>query len=252
MDGIAALIHNVLLVRDKCDEYVRRDFQGLRLVRELGANAPNWTKRDRRRLAFLAGELDGFQPPGRMEKYHDWLYPAYGESKLNAWYTAALATAVASDQVTLLNPGLSAVKQLAEQLVEEARGAASDGRDRDCLEDTRQRLDAEILDLERARRAVAMASKIPPADPPAADDPPAAQDNALELQDRALALLVRHPEWSDSKIAKTVGVSRTTLYKPSWLAYQRARETLRAGKQAMPRGSKDAETRSVEAWETDE
>jgi hypothetical protein len=88
----------------------------------------------------------------------------------------------------------------------------------------------------------------------AAADPPAAPgaDYPLGPLEKALALLVKHPDWSDAKIAETVGVRRTTLYKPTWRKYQAAREALQAGRDDMPRGVKDGETGSVEAWDDDE
>ena len=65
----------------------------------------------------------------------------------------------------------------------------------------------------------------------------------------ALALLVQHPNWPDTKIAKTVGVNRTTLY--DWRNFKKAKEVLKQGKKEFPKGSKNGETRNVEAWETD-
>jgi len=65
----------------------------------------------------------------------------------------------------------------------------------------------------------------------------------------ALAMLVKHPEWSDTKIAKAVGVYRTTLY--DWPNFKKAKEVLKEGKKELPRGSKNGDTGDVEAWEAD-
>jgi hypothetical protein len=185
MDGIAALVHNAHLVVEKCEKYVRRDYQGLCLVRERGRNAPNWTKRDRQRLAFFSGSLsaigrgilppflqgrqpltfandyiDGFPPPGRMAKYHDWLYPRIGEPKIEEWGTVALATAVLSNQIALLEPKIYAVKECVKRLIDEAYEASCDGRNWDSSEsDLHEQFHEEIFRLERARQAVAIASQ---------------------------------------------------------------------------------------------
>ena len=161
MDGIAALVHNALLVVEKCEEYAGRDYQGLCLVRERGRSAPNWTKRDRRRLEFFNGRLgDGFVPPGRMSKLYDWLYPSLGEPRIEEWSTKALATAVASNQTALLEPKIQAVKEFAKRLIDEAYEASSDGRDWDSWRSgMREQFNAELFRLERARQAVAIASQ---------------------------------------------------------------------------------------------
>nr|MBC8273541.1 helix-turn-helix domain-containing protein [Chloroflexota bacterium] len=62
----------------------------------------------------------------------------------------------------------------------------------------------------------------------------------------ALAMLVEHPGWSDTRIAKAVGVNRTTLY--DWPNFKKAKEALKQGKKKFPRGSKNAETGDIEAW----
>lgn len=46
---------------------------------------------------------------------------------------------------------------------------------------------------------------------------------------RALALLIEHPDWSDTKIAQAVPCSRTTLY--SWHEFKMAREAMETGRQ---------------------
>ena len=79
----------------------------------------------------------------------------------------------------------------------------------------------------------------------------AKDDDDLTGEERALALLVAHPEWTDAHIAEKAGVSRTTLYKPNWTRYQAAREALKQGRGSLPRGTKDGETGDVEAWDDD-
>jgi hypothetical protein len=67
-------------------------------------------------------------------------------------------------------------------------------------------------------------------------------------EERALALLVKHPGWSQVEMAEAVGVSRTTLYR--FKKYQAAREVLQTGRAEIPCGSKDADG-NLEAWERD-
>ena len=63
----------------------------------------------------------------------------------------------------------------------------------------------------------------------------------------ALAMLVEHPDWSDTKIAKAVGVNRTTLY--DWPNFKKAKEALKQGQNDLPKGSKNSETGNMEAWD---
>jgi len=63
---------------------------------------------------------------------------------------------------------------------------------------------------------------------------------------KALALLVEHPDWTDTDIAKAIGVNRTTLYK--WGKFKKAKEALKQGKNKYPRGSKNGESGEIEAW----
>ncbi len=69
----------------------------------------------------------------------------------------------------------------------------------------------------------------------------------------ALATLVRHPDWSDSKIAATARCQRTSLYRmPNFV---KARALLRDTRRDLPRGTKagkhDKDPGSVEAWDPD-
>ena len=73
--------------------------------------------------------------------------------------------------------------------------------------------------------------------------------NGLTGEALALAMLVEHPDWPDTKIAKAVGVYRTTLY--DWPNFKKAKEALKQDKKELPRGSKNGETGDMEAWEAD-
>lgn len=77
-------------------------------------------------------------------------------------------------------------------------------------------------------------------------DQAAALTGELTGEEKALALLVGHSGWSDTRIAKAVPCSRTTLYK--WQRYRNARKALEANRDRLPKGSKDGETGNVEAW----
>jgi hypothetical protein len=52
----------------------------------------------------------------------------------------------------------------------------------------------------------------------------------------ALAVLVEHPDWSVTRIAKEVGCDRVTLWRSE--AFRKARSVLRQGKSETPRGTK--------------
>jgi len=84
----------------------------------------------------------------------------------------------------------------------------------------------------------------------AAGDGTKPEGNGPELKplERALALLVTHPEWKDTQIAKAVGVARQTLYTKAWKPYQDARAIMKAARADLPRGERDSEGR-IEAWQ---
>jgi hypothetical protein len=77
---------------------------------------------------------------------------------------------------------------------------------------------------------------------------PLGEGVSISGEAKALALLVQHPEWTDSQIAKAVGVNRTTLYE--WHKFKAAKKARKSGRQETPEGSKDGETGQVESWET--
>ena len=60
-----------------------------------------------------------------------------------------------------------------------------------------------------------------------------ATGDSLSLEEKALATLVAHPEWSDKKIATHVGCNRTSLYR--WDRYLAARAALESGRERMPK-----------------
>lgn len=72
-------------------------------------------------------------------------------------------------------------------------------------------------------------------------------ENVLTGEAKALAMLVEHPDWPDTKIAKAVGVNRTTLY--DWPNFKKAKEALKQGQNDLAKGSKNGETGNMEAWD---
>ena len=71
--------------------------------------------------------------------------------------------------------------------------------------------------------------------------------NILTGEPLALGMLLKHPDWPDTKIATAIGVSRTTLY--DWPNFKKAKEALKQGKNNLPKGSKNGETGDMEAWD---
>ena len=65
-------------------------------------------------------------------------------------------------------------------------------------------------------------------------------------ESQAIALLKDHPDWTVTKIAETIGVSRTTPY--SWEDFKKAKEAMEQGRCDIPRGSKDKDG-NMEAWD---
>ena len=106
-------------------------------------------------------------------------------------------------------------------------------------------LEALVVRLEvRERNA-----ESPPASVETPITRPEPEGPTLRREERALGLLAAHPDWTDTQIAKAIGVHRTTLYKPAWRKYRAARAISRGGRGELPRGEKDAETGRVEAWD---
>jgi hypothetical protein len=81
-----------------------------------------------------------------------------------------------------------------------------------------------------------------------ADASAAGGDKAeLSKEQIALAVLAKHPDWTDTKVAEEVGCKRTSLYRMK--TYRKAREAMAAGWGELPKGSKfDA----VDGWNGDE
>ncbi|MCI0629275.1 MAG: hypothetical protein L0Y44_01310 [Phycisphaerales bacterium] len=76
------------------------------------------------------------------------------------------------------------------------------------------------------------------------------QASGLTGEAQAVALLVQHPEWTDSQIAEAVGCARTSLYR--WPKFTISRAALEQGRGGIATGRKDAQTGDLEAWDEDE
>jgi hypothetical protein len=72
-----------------------------------------------------------------------------------------------------------------------------------------------------------------------------ARGEEMTVEARALATLVRHPDWTDTQVAKYVGCSRTTLY--DYPSYKAARQSQKSSNGRIPRGWKDGRTGVIEA-----
>jgi len=72
------------------------------------------------------------------------------------------------------------------------------------------------------------------------------QAAGLSKEAKALAALVDHPDWTDTKIAEAAGCARTELYRMP--KYKAAKAAMKSGRQDAPSGVKDAQTGDVEAW----
>jgi len=68
----------------------------------------------------------------------------------------------------------------------------------------------------------------------------------LSKEHSALTMLMKHPDWTHTRIAEAGGCARTSLYR--WRNFRKACAALREGRAALPRGSKDADG-NVEAWD---
>jgi hypothetical protein len=113
----------------------------------------------------------------------------------------------------------------------------------------------QVLLMKLADVATLLRAAVPPATgvsrgegtggPPAAD----AGLARLSLESRALAMLVEHPDWSNTRIATALGCSRTSLHRLE--KFKAARALVKAqGNAAMPKGEKQA-NKAMDAWDTD-
>ena len=138
--------------------------------------------------------------------------------------------------------------QIAFQRVEGTEAPEDPGESRYLLANPAQASDValDMLLLILARRGGELKADI--IDKPLnseADGP----DDRTKLTGEALALatIVQYPEWTDIQVAKHIGYSRTSLYR--WPRYREAKASLRASRADHPRGTRDGETGSIEAWE---
>jgi hypothetical protein len=76
------------------------------------------------------------------------------------------------------------------------------------------------------------------------DSPPSA--SGPDKEGLGLALLVKHPDWSNAQIAREVGVHRATVGR--WKTFKAARAAQRADRNERPRGAKSSDGR-LEAWD---
>jgi len=114
-------------------------------------------------------------------------------------------------------------------------------RAREVTDGDHKEIEATLRDVEADLRARGL--KIPGRDSP----PDEKATAALKAQDRAIGLLVTHPDWTNKQIAAKVPCHRRTLGK--WLRFREARRIQRGTKGSLPHGSKDGETGDVEAWD---
>jgi hypothetical protein len=70
---------------------------------------------------------------------------------------------------------------------------------------------------------------------------------AMSKKAKALAALADHPDWTDEQIAQAAGCHVKSLYR--WEDFVRARELLREARADAMKGSKDAKTGHVDAWD---
>lgn len=75
--------------------------------------------------------------------------------------------------------------------------------------------------------------------------PTATQSPREDKEALALALLLKHPDWTDTRIASEVGVARTTVY--DWPRFKAAKLALKSGKHDMPKGYRE-EDGNLEAY----
>ncbi|MCC7291436.1 MAG: hypothetical protein IT449_05160 [Phycisphaerales bacterium] len=104
--------------------------------------------------------------------------------------------------------------------------------------------------LELNGAGMAQTVKENAAKPEAAGKGAGGSDDVLKGEAKALALLVAHPEWSNTQIAKAVPCNLRTLHK--WKLFKQARAALKSTRATVAHGSKDRKTHRVEAWGGDD
>jgi hypothetical protein len=69
----------------------------------------------------------------------------------------------------------------------------------------------------------------------------------LSKEQQALAVLVKHPDWTNKQIADEIGAHEKSLSR--WSIFQKAKEAQKTVRKDFPEGSKDGQTGDLEAWE---
>lgn len=69
------------------------------------------------------------------------------------------------------------------------------------------------------------------------DEKAKSQPEKSSAKAKVLAVLIEHPDWSNTKIAEEAGINRTTLY--DYPEFKAARKMQKQNKEKIPRGSKD-------------
>ena len=68
-----------------------------------------------------------------------------------------------------------------------------------------------------------------------------------DLEHFAIALLLKHPDWSNKRIAEELNCHPKSLSRCE--KFCQARRVIKSSRNELPRGRKDGETRSIEAWD---
>jgi hypothetical protein len=106
-----------------------------------------------------------------------------------------------------------------------------------------------IIDANLRKTRARAASQDPIGNAPSTTSPSSGRPTEtpeLSLEALACGLLMMHPDWSNTRIAKELGCARTSLNR--WKLFTGARRVMKAEQSAqIPRGRKDPETGAVEA-----
>jgi hypothetical protein len=82
--------------------------------------------------------------------------------------------------------------------------------------------------------------------PPSARRKQAARERG-DLEDRAVALLLKHPDWTNKRIAGELNCHPKSLSR--FKRFKAARRAAASGRDDRPRGWRDRETGHIEAWD---
>jgi len=109
----------------------------------------------------------------------------------------------------------------------------------------RQRPTTEVAAVQRPSTLTGCSARLDPA--LSIDSSSRNTRNRGDLELQAVALLFKHPDWTNKRIADELNCHPKSLSR--FKKFRQARSGIKSGRNEFPRGRKDGKTGSIEAWD---